>query len=150
MLTRETLLTVLNGIEAITDPVAQVIEGYGYDGIMDILANIRTIKYPVIILEGKSTGQFTILPGAMDTFTQSIWVMDNLSRSESEKQVFDDAFKLGRKIISKLLDACDNETSAINGWEPQYISYSKRSGGPNARGWEFVLTFKENTDLTNG
>jgi hypothetical protein len=125
----------------------QIIEAEGMDAILELLMNLRTVEFPAIILETRSTGTLQLVEGPVDTYTESIWVMDILGRGENEAELYRRTRKLAIDILRKLLDDYKRGEAMLEGWDCGRILYMKRAGGQNARGWEIVLTFQDNISL---
>lgn len=149
MFTVDYLLQVLPELEQFEDPEkipSQVLSGEGYDGIIAILENLRTAQFPCIIVEDRSIGNILIDSGTLDSFTIAMWVMiqkTDLSVTEQYKS----AFSLGLEIL-KLLIRDKNLKSELSGFDYSGIQYNKRMG-PDCYGYEFVLTFREDIDLSD-
>lgn len=125
----------------------QIIEAEGMDAILELLMNLRTVEFPAIILETRSTGTLQLVEGPVDTYTESIWVMDVLGRGENEAELYRRTRKLAIDILRKLLDDYKRGEAMLEGLDYGRILYMKRAGGQNARGWEIVLTFQDNISL---
>lgn len=129
---------------------SQIFEGDGYDAIMDILKSMRSVEFPAIVLESRSSGTIAIVEGPVDTYTQSLWVMGQLGRNEDEATLYRDMFCLCKEILARMLATKSSGEPELQGWHHDYISYMKRYGGPNTRGYELVITFKDDISLHNG
>ncbi len=125
----------------------QVLEAEGMDAILELLMNLRTVEFPAVVLETRSSGTLQLVEGPLDTYTESIWVMDVLGRGESEAELYRRTRMLTIDILRKLLDDYKKGEPMLEGWDYGRILYMKRIGGQNARGWEVVLTFQDNTSL---
>ena len=146
MLTKEYLSRTLKKLLA--NPEKQMLEAQGLDTILEMLTNLRSVEFPVVILEGRSNGTIQMVEGPLDTFTQSIWVMGQFARGEDEADVYDEMYALGLQLLALLIkDAQGGHTRELEAWDWSHTSYMKRYGGQNTRGWEFVLTFKEDFGL---
>lgn len=146
MLTKEYLSRTLRKLLA--NPEKQLLEAQGLDAILEMLYNLRSVEFPVVILEGRSNGTIQLVEGPLDTFTQSIWVMGQFARGEDEADVYDEMYALGLQLLALLMkDAREEHTRELEAWDWSRTSYMKRYGGQNTRGWEFVLTFKEDFGL---
>lgn len=147
MLTNSYLLSSLSLLREFTSPGQQILQGNGYDGIIDILQNLRSVSYPCVILESGGSGTVVDVEGPVDTFTQSLWVMGQIGRGEDEAALFASMKTLAMKIVAKLmLDMAEGNVN-VQGLDYQRFSYMQRYGGPNARGYELVLTFRQNFSL---
>ena len=131
MLNRDLINRILSGMPEIRSAGNQIFEGDGYDAIMDILKSLRSVEFPVIVLE-------------------SLWVMGQLGRNEDEAALYRDMFCLCKEVLARMLAAKSSGEPDLQGWYHDYISYMKRYGGPNARGYELVITFKDDISLHNG
>ena len=54
MLTSNYLLSSFSSLKGFDSPADQILQGNGYDGIIDILENMRGVVYPCVILETAS------------------------------------------------------------------------------------------------
>ena len=148
MLTSNYLLSSFSSLKGFDSPADQILQGNGYDGIIDILENMRGVVYPCVILETGSSGSFQVIEGPVDTYTQSLWVMGALGRGEDEAKLFKDMKDLAMKLFAKLLqDKAEGGHPEVEELDYQRFTYMPRYGGPNARGYELVLTFRENKSL---
>ncbi len=148
MLTSNYLLSSFSSLREFVSPTTQILQGNGYDGIIDILQNMRGVTYPCAILEAGSSGSVQVIEGPVDTFTQSIWVMGLLGRGEDESALFAEMKQLTMKLFAKLLqDKREGTHPEVAELDHQRFTYMPRWGGPNARGYELVLTFRENHSL---
>ena len=149
MLTSNYLLSSLSSLKDFVSPNSQILQGNGYDGVIDILQNMRGVVYPCVILEAGGSGSMQVIEGPVDTYTQSIWVMGVLGRGEAnEDALFKDMKALAMKVFAKLLmDKREGGHPEVEELDHQRFTYMQRWGGPNARGYELVLTFRENLSL---
>lgn len=123
----------------------QILEGDGYDAVIDLLSNLRGVEFPAAVLESRSSGVINLVEGPVDNYSQSVWIMGQLGRNESETELYSSMFNLAKKVIGKFLD--HNQDDELREWDYSRISYMKRYGGQNARGYEILLNFKENIPL---
>ena len=148
MLTNSFLRRILGQLVSFPDPENQILEGNGYDGIQDILNGSRSIEWPCVILESGGSGTFQVVEGAVDTYTQSVWVMDRLGRTESEAEVYRKTKELSRQVAAMLLaEGLGKGTPEAADIQWQQVTYMQRYGGPDARGYELIFTFKENISM---
>lgn len=147
MLTSNYLLSSLSLLREFTSPDQQILQGNGYDGVIDILQNMRSVIYPCVILEAGSSGTVADIEGPVDTYTQSLWVMGQLGRGEDEAALFASMKRLAMKIMAKLMVDMSAGMQEVQGLDYQRFSYMQRWGGPNARGYELILTFRQNFSL---
>lgn len=148
MLTRNLISRALIGVvPGYSNPDTQIFEAQGLDAILELLTNLRSVEFPVAILEGRSNGMIQLVEGPVDTFTESIWIMGQFGRDESESDLYAETHNLTLRVMAKLLDMAKNGEPALEGWDWRRTQYLKRYGGQNARGWELVLTFTENFSL---
>lgn len=147
MLTKEFLIDALVGQVSEIQNEEQVVEGDGMDAILDLLMNMRTVQFPAVVLESRSSGSIQLVEGPVDTYTESLWVMEQLGRSESEAEIYQEARMLALSVLQRLLDEYKKGEPQLMGWDFGRILYMKRAGGQNARGWEIVLTFQDNISL---
>ena len=74
--------------------------------------------------------------------------MGNLGRGEVEDALFRAMKALTMKVFAKLLqDRREGTHPEVQELDFQRFTYMQRWGGPNARGYELVLTFRENYSL---
>lgn len=125
---------------------SQILEGDGYDAVIDLLSNLRGVEFPAAVLESRSSGVINLIEGPVDSYSQSVWIMGQLGRDESEAELYAAMFTLAKKVIGKFLDHITSD-SGLEEWDFSRISYMKRYGGQNARGYEILLNFKENIPL---
>lgn len=148
MLTNNYLLSSLSSLKDFVSPSTQILQGNGYDGVIDILQNMRGVTYPCVILESGGSGSVQVVEGPVDTYTQSLWVMGNLGRGEDEDALFRAMKALTMKVFAKLLqDWSEGTHPEVQELDTQRFTYMQRWGGPNARGYELVLNFRENYSL---
>lgn len=146
MLTRDDLSRILAGyVVGVTD--GQVIEAEGYDAILELLTSMRSLSFPSIILEDQSSGVVQVVEGPLDTFTQSIWVMERVARSETQSSIARAMKELAKQILARLLEAKVCGEACLRDWDHTRTTYMRRDGGQTAAGWEMVITFKENFTL---
>ena len=148
MLTSNYLLSSLSSLKDFVSPAHQILQGDGYDGVIDILQNMRGVVYPCVVLEAGGSGSVSVVEGPVDTYTQSLWVMGQLGRGEDEDALFRAMKALAMKVFAKLLqDKREGSHPEVDELDHQRFTYMQRWGGPNARGYELVLTFRENYSL---
>ena len=146
MLTSSYLKTSLFSLKEFISPETQILQGNGYDGVIDILQSLRSVTFPCVILEAGGSGQVQNIEGPVDTYTQSLWVMDQLGRGEDEAAVYASMKKLAMKIFSRLLLDI-GKAPEVDGLDFQRFTYMQRWGGQNARGYELMLTYRQNFPL---
>ena len=148
MLSKSLISSALIGvIPGFTNADTQIQEAQGLDTILELLTNLRSVEFPVAILEDRANGAIQLVEGPVDFFTQSIWIMGQFGRDESEADLYAETRALAIRVMAKLLDMAKNGEAALEGWNWRRTQYLKRYGGQNARGWELVLTFEENISL---
>jgi len=148
MLTKEYLKNILSELQQVTCINEQLFEANGYDGVIEVLNNLRGIEFPCFVIEKKNSGVFQIIEGALDTYTQSLWIMGQIERDEEEKntsQLLDEMFHLMCDVIRLIIR--DDLSGVLPGVDLSHISYNKRMGGPKCRGYEINLTFNDNISL---
>lgn len=136
--------------EALVDTglVAQVLEAQGLDAIVELLTNLRSVEFPVAILESRNAGTIQLVEGPLDTYTESVWIMGQLGRGESESVLYEQMLQLSFRVLTKILeDVKSGRHQELQGWNHNRTAYMKRHGGQNARGWEMVLTFNDDISL---
>lgn len=139
---------LINVVPGFSNVDTQVLEAQSLDTILELLTNLRSVEFPCAILEGRSNGIISLdndVP--LDSFTQSVWIMGQFGREESESDLYAETHALALRFMAKLIDMAKNGEPALEGWDWRRTQYLKRYGGQNARGWELVLAFTENTSL---
>lgn len=139
-------MSCLSPLKEFVSPDTQILQGNGYDGVIDILQSIRSVTFPCVILEAGSSGSVQNIEGPVDTYTQSLWIMGQLGRGEDEAALFANMKALAMKVFSKLLMDIGRHPE-VEGLDFQRFTYLQRWGGPNARGYEIILTFRQNFSL---
>lgn len=147
MLTNTYLQSALFPLKEFISKDTQILQGNGYDGVIAILENLRSVEFPCVILEAGGSGSCQLIEGPVDTFTQSLWVMGQLGRSEDEALLFSQMKALARKVTAIILQGAAAGVPEVAGIDWSRYSYMQRYGGPNARGYELIFTFKENFSL---
>ena len=124
--------------------------GDGYDAVTAILENIRSTDFPCVVIEDRSSGNFTIEAGPVDTFTIALWVMLQQTREEEDdnSELFRQAFELVKRIIKILIRDQVARPSDMGFLDISRIPYNKRFGGAKCLGYELLLTFREEIDLS--
>lgn len=152
MLNKEYLLQVLPELSEfgeITDMENHVKTGGGYDEVTAILENIRTVEFPVVVIEDRSSGNFTIEESTVDTFTIALWVIVHNTRDEEQdtSDLYKEAFGILKKIVGMLLRDQVQRPEELGSLDISRMPYNRRMGGPNCLGYELLLTFKEDIEL---
>lgn len=131
------------------DMVNRVRSGDGFDEVTAILENIRSIEFPCIVIEERSSGSFTIEAGPVDTYTIALWVMLQQTRTEENdnSELFGKAFDLLRRIIKILIRDQVQRPEVLAALDITRMPYNKRFGGPKCLGYELLLTFREDINL---
>lgn len=153
MITVNYLKELLVELEEFRDPSAidnQIKTGDGFDEITAILESIRSIVFPCVVIEDKSGGSFSIEDGPVDTYTIALWVMLQQTREEENdnSEIFREAFSLMKRIASLLIREQEKGTPPVASLDITRMPYNKRLGGPNCLGYELMLTFRENIELS--
>lgn len=151
MITPEYLTSLLQGMEEFHSIENQIKTGDGYDEITAILESIRSVEFPCIVIEDRSSGSFTMEEGPVDNYTLALWVMVQQTREEttSNSSLYQQAFSLMKKIAGKLVDEQQREVSQVAALDTRRMPYNKRQGGPNCLGYELLLTFNQNIELSD-
>lgn len=148
MLSKNLISSALIGIvPGFSTEKTQILEAQGLDSILELLTNLRSVEFPCAVLEGRSNGVIQMVEGPVDFFTQSVWIMGQFGRGESESELYDTTRALAILFLAKLREMAVEGNEALIGWNWRRTQYLKRYGGQNARGWELVLTFEENISL---
>lgn len=144
MITSDYILSIIPEMSEFNslDPASHVYYAQGYDGVFALFDNIRSISYPAIVIEDRSSGNIVIDAGPVDTYTISLWIM--LQDVEKEQSaLFVDAFKVVKKLTTLLIRDADT----LPGFDWTRIPYFKRMAN-KACGYEMMLTFNEDIDLS--
>ena len=148
MLTVDFLKRTLFRLKEFWSRDTQILEGSGYDGIISLLDELRSVEFPCVVLESGGTGTVQLVEGPVDTYTQSVWVMGQLGRGEDEAELYARMRELARKVAALLLAAgATDGAPEVAGLDWTRFTYMKRWGGQNARGYEIMFTFRENFSL---
>lgn len=147
MLSFDYLMKTLPVLEEFSDNSKierQILSAEGYDGVMAILDNIRTVEFPCVILEDRSLGHITFDSGFLDSSSCSIWVMVQDDCVTGSSLLYKKAFSLGISILKLFVRDSTSELSDI---DYSTITYSKRER-TDCYGYEFVITFREDIDMS--
>lgn len=145
MLNIEYLRESLSILPEFADTDAQVLASDGYDGVLSILANIRGAGFPCVVLEDRSSGELGCRPGGIDSYSLVLWVMDAKARDEQENVIYARTFELMKRIVRLLVHDKDKH---FPGLDVTSMPYNRRQGGTGCYGYEVVLTFFDNVDLS--
>lgn len=145
MLNISKLKSLATGLEEITDTERQVRLADGYDAVIEVITSLSQIRFPVLVLEDRTSGVLTCIPGGMDTYTLALWVMCLAGRDDSKAQTYSKALSIIKRLIGLMLE----QPSGLEGLDLSHMEYNKRSGGPNCYGYELLLTFNETIALSN-
>ncbi len=147
MLSVDYLRKALGALPEFTDTAAQVHASDGYDGVISILANIRGTAFPCVVLEDRSSGELGCRPGGFDSYSLVLWVMDSKGRDEQESTVYARMFALAKSIVRLLVR---DSREHFPGMDIASIPYNRRQGGPGCCGYELVISFFDDIDLSYG
>lgn len=142
-----TTTTITPEVEGVTS-VDQVLESAaGYDGIIEL---IQTKGLPVaVVLEHNEMGNLSIRPGGFMMASQSIWIMEMVAADEDRRAIQMNCWRRMKRIISVLAKHFDDDDKPlVDKWEPEDIPYGIRNAGSNYTGYEMLLHFNENIDLS--
>lgn len=151
MLTLAYLQDILtNEVPGLTDTSKQVLESAaGYDGIIEL---IETKEEPVaVVLEHNEMGNISIRPGGLQLSSQSLWVMEMVAADEDRRAIQLQCWERAKRIISVLIHRWEVDAAkdkAIKQWDWHDIPYGIRNAGPNYTGYELVLHFTEDIDIS--
>lgn len=145
MLDIDYLQSALSGLPEFPRPDRQVFASDGYDGVLAVLSNIRAAEFPCVVLEDRSTGELGYRPGGIDTYSLVLWVMLAKSRDEQESTVYARAFTLMKNIVRLLVNDRRNH---FPGMDISSMPYNRRQGGPGCYGYEVIITFFDDIDLS--
>lgn len=145
MLNVDYLRKALAALPEFTDTDAQVFASDGYDGVLSILANIRGAGFPCVVLEDRSSGELGCRPGGIDSYSLVLWVMDAKGRDEQESTVYARAFSLMKSIVRLLVH---DSREHFPGMDVTSMPYNRRQGGPGCYGYEVMITFFDDIDLS--
>lgn len=147
MLSTDYLRRTLTELKEFRDGETQILQGNGFDGIIALLDELRSVEFPCVVLEAGGSGTVQVIEGPVDTFTQSVWVMGQLGRGEDESELYSAMKTLSRKVAAKILNDYAAGVPEAAGILWQRYSYMQRWGGQNARGYELMFTFAEDFPL---
>lgn len=145
MLDIDYLKFALSGLQEFPRPDRQVFASDGYDGVLAVLSNVRAAEFPCVVLEDRSTGELGYRPGGYDTYNKVLWVMDQKGRDEREGEAYARAFTLVKKVVRILARDRRHRFPSL---DIASIPYSRRQGGVACYGYELILSFQEDIDLT--
>lgn len=145
MLTVEKIKTLVGDLPQFTDIDNQIFTASGYDAVIAILERMRDIEFPCLVLEDKSSGELGCIPGGLDTYSISLWVMGRVERDEDRSSIIDAMFTLSKNIVKKM--AVNIEDPDIVGLDIKHIPYNRRQGGMDCVGFELMLNFTEDISL---
>lgn len=119
----------------------------GYDAAITLCENGRSAQYPIAILEERGSGVFSAEYGGIDSFSQSIWVMSEISEREriDKYTASRRSFDLLKKIIAKLISS--KEEGVLPGLDVSSFPYFERNTAV-AAGYEFVVNFNNDINLS--
>lgn len=148
MLTLSNLQTIIVGhVDGITG-TNQVLESPGgYDGIISLIET----KAPAVsvVLEHNEMGNLSIRPGGFMTSSQSIWVMEMAGANDDRRTVQQRCWSRLRDIIGLLTNEYNYGSSGeLAGWDWDDMPFGLRNAGPNYTGYEMVMHFAEDIDLS--
>lgn len=148
MLTKQYMRTVLERIVDFTDIDHQLFCANGYDGVIAILGALRGVEFPCVVIEERDSGYFQVVEGALDRYSQSVWIMGQVARDEDQdarSEMNDSMYVLMKRIVSIIiLDATDG---LLPGVDLSRVSYYSRMGGPKCVGYELNISFNDNISL---
>lgn len=147
MLSKNYLDKILPELEEVHDTATQVLEGDGYDGILEVLQNLRSVEFPAFVLEDKTSGAISLVEGPVDNYSQSIWVMCREGREDNGAEIYSKVLTICYRLLALLLKHFRDHDSELAGWNHNRIAYMRRRGGQDCRGWELVLSFSDDFSL---
>lgn len=151
MLTLEYLQDILtNEVPGLKDTTEQVLESAaGYDGIVEL---IESKELPVaVVLEHNEMGNISIRPGGFQISTQSLWVMEMVAADEDRRAIQKKCWAMATRIIGVLIhrwEEDEEKDKPIKQWDWHDIPYGIRNAGSNYTGYELVLHFTEDIDIS--
>lgn len=141
------IIIVKPEVEGLEKPEWVLESAAGYDGIIEL---IQTKGLPVcVVLEHNEMGNLSIRPGGFMMASQSIWIMEMVAADEDRRAIQMNCWRRMKRIISVLAKHFDDDDKPLVGkWDPEDIPYGIRNAGSNYTGYEFVLHFAEDIDLS--
>ena len=141
------IIIVKPEVEGLEKPEWVLESAAGYDGIIEL---IQTKGLPVcVVLEHNEVGNFSMHQGGFEQTSQSIWVMEMVAADEDRRKVQVECRQRMERIISILGKHFDEDDKPLVGkWDLHDIPYGIRNAGSNYTGYEFVLHFAEDIDLS--
>lgn len=142
-----TTTTITPEVEGVTSEDQVLESAAGYDGIIEL---IQTKGLPVaVVLEHNEMGNLSIRPGGFMMASQSIWIMEIVAADEDRRAIQMNCWRRMKRIISVLAKHFDDDDKPlVDKWEPEDIPYGIRNAGSNYTGYEMLLHFNENIDLS--
>lgn len=147
ILFKEETETVVPMVRGLDKPDWVLESATGYDGIIELIQNKDV---PVcVVLEHNELGNFSMHQGGFEQASQSIWVMEMVAADEDRRKVQVECRRRMTRILSILGKHFDNDDQPlVDKWDLHDIPYGIRNAGPNYTGYEFVLHFAEDIDLS--
>lgn len=141
------LIVVKPEVEGLEKPEWVLESAAGYDGIIEL---IQTKGLPVcVVLEHNEVGNLSIRPGGFMMASQSIWIMEMVAADEDRRAIQMNCWRRMKRIISVLAKHFDDDDKPlVNKWDPEDIPYGIRNAGSNYTGYEMLLHFNEDIDLS--
>lgn len=146
MITKEYILSIIPELVEFesSEIETHVQTAQGYDAVIALFENIRTVNFPAVIIENRTSGNILYDCGPLDNYSIPVWIM--LQDNEKEPaEIYDDAFELMKKIIKILIR--DTSLGLLPGLDYTHMSYNMRSA-TDAYGYELLLTFRTDIDLS--
>lgn len=142
-----TTTTITPEVEGVTSEDQVLESAAGYDGIIEL---IQTKGLPVaVVLEHNEMGNLSIRPGGFMMASQSIWIMEMVAADEDRRAIQMNCWRRMKRIISVLAKHFDEDDEPlVDKWEPEDIPYGIRNAGSNYTGYEMLLHFNEDIDLS--
>lgn len=139
--------TITPEVEGVTSEDQVLESAAGYDGIIEL---IQTKGLPVaVVLEHNEMGNLSIRPGGFMMASQSIWIMEMVAADEDRRAIQMNCWRRMKRIISVLAKHfADDDKPLVDKWDPEDIPYGIRNAGSNYTGYEMLLHFNEDIDLS--
>lgn len=145
--TQNGVTTLTPEVEGLNEPDWVLESAAGYDGIIELIQNKGL---PVtVVLEHNEMGNFSFHQGGFEQASQSIWVMEMVAADEDRRQIQVQCKRRMERILSILGKHFDDDDKPlVDKWDLHDIPFGIRNAGSNYTGYEFVLHFNEDIDLS--
>ena len=122
----------------------------GYDAGATLLSSLREGDSPVVMLEDTCDGVLACNDGFLDTIVPGVWIMERVKAADAKarKAALSACKAAGFDMIRRII-ADRRKNPVAEAFDYSRTSYFPRGpSGNHYWGYEFVLTFKFDTDMT--